>query len=296
MRNRLAQELWLVRAVDADDARRPVADAGVGGRLQRERPEERVGGDERGLDVEVVAERGRRPGGADRDGACEEQPCRRESGGPRGGARRAGRRSCSPPDAPPPRPREPSRGRRSVGPAGSAGTRGPRPGRGGMPERARSGTGGRAGTAASGARSERRAPAPSGRRPPASARRPPGTPSWARVGRRPPRQQTRTPSRARPLRRMRGADRPPRHDSFGRAAALPGGRWGKEPVGRRRRRHVPAAAHYSVSTRVDPRSARNLRARARIPRSRHRSSLDDRAASRRPTRRILGRRVLGRRR
>ena len=66
-----------------------------------------------------------------------------------------------------------------------------------------------------------------GRRPPASARRPPGTPSWARVGRRPPRQQTRTPSRARPLRRMRGADRPPRHDSFGRAAALPGGRWGE---------------------------------------------------------------------
>ena len=96
-----------------------------------------------------------------------------------------------------------------------------------MPERARSGTARRAGTAASGARSERRAPAPSGRRPPASARRPPGTPSWARVGRRPPRQQTRTPSRARPLRRMRGADRPPRHDSFGRAAALPGGRWGE---------------------------------------------------------------------
>ena len=42
----------------------------------------------------------------------------------------------------------------------------------------------------------------------------------ARLGRRPPRQQTRTPSRARPLRRMRGADRPPPHDSFGRAAAL----------------------------------------------------------------------------
>jgi len=74
MRHRLAQELWPVRAVDADDARRPVADAGVGGRLQRERPEERVGGNERGLDVEVVAERGRRPGGADRDGAREEQP------------------------------------------------------------------------------------------------------------------------------------------------------------------------------------------------------------------------------
>ena len=133
---------------------------------------------------------------------------------------------------------------------------------------------------------------PSGRRRPASARPPPGTPSWAQLGLRPPRQRTRTPSRARPLRRMRGADRPPPHDSFGRAAALRG-RWGKEPVGRRRRRHVPAAAHYSVSTRVDPRSARNLRARARIPRSRHRSSLDYRAASRRPTRRILDRRVFG---
>ena len=243
-----------------------------------------------------MAERGRRPGGADRDGAREEQPpvanpadleatraepdddpvhhrthFHRVRANPAAGAVRSARQAQPVPEV-------------------------HRPGRGGMPGRGRSGTGGRAGTAASGARSERRAQAPSGRRPPASARRRPGTPSWARLGRRPPRQQTRTPSRARPLRRMRGADRPPPHDSFGRAAALRRLAWGKEPAGRRRRRHVPAAAHCSVSTRVDARSARNLRARARIPRSRHRSSLDDRAVSRRPTRRILPRRVLGRRR
>ena len=208
-------------------SRRPVGDPGVGARLERERPEERIG--------RARTRTGRRSRGRAGSPCPRRRPppcvrgaaCRREPAGPRACGRRAGRRSCSPPDAPRPRLREPSRGRRSAGPAGSAGTRAPRPGRGGMPGRARSGTGGRAGTAASGARSERRAPAPSGRRPPASARRPPGTPSWARVGRRPPRQQTRTPSRARPLRRMRGADRPPRHDSFGRAAALPGGRWGE---------------------------------------------------------------------
>ena len=169
------RQLWLVRAVDADDARRPVADAGVGRRLERERPEERIGRHEGRLDVEVPTERGRRAG------ARPPRPwCARRSSPSR--TRRTS--SC----------RSPSRttilvhdrthldriganpAARAVRlrPAGSAGTRAPRSGRGASRARARSGTDGRAGTATAGARPARTTPAPPGRRPPASTRPRPG--------------------------------------------------------------------------------------------------------------------------
>ena len=64
VRNRLPEQLGLVRAVDPDDVRRPVGDPSVGARLERERPVERIRRHERGLDVEVAPERRRRARGA----------------------------------------------------------------------------------------------------------------------------------------------------------------------------------------------------------------------------------------
>ena len=114
-------------------------------------------------------------------------------------------------------------------------------------------------------------------------------------------QQTRTPSRARSLRRMRRGRRPPPHDKGATGLARTPSRGPARLRGEGAGGAAPSPPRTGGrplfrSTRVDPRSASNLRARARIPRSRHRSSLDDRPASWPLPRRILPRRVLGRRR